>query len=112
MTTSYFDLGTYEHPFKNIASASLEIFNFMYDMGTNYTIYHKRGTTNKIYYGLMPIILLNLRMHTIMPYGNPLLAKPYVYITDHTYLWPDSSIFSLAENYYDLNTRVTRGDMA
>lgn len=40
------------------------------------------------------------------------MAKPYVYITGHEYLWPDSTLFSLAEIYYDFTTRVNRGDMS
>ena len=90
-STSYLELGTILHPFKNPDSPVKEIFNFMYDVGTNYTVYHKRGTTMKIYYGLMPLILLNLRMYTLTTYGNSSLAKPYVYVTDHPYLWPDST---------------------
>ena len=88
-----------------------EIFNFMYSKETDFTVYHKRGTTMKAYYGLMPLILLNLRMYKLTTYGNPMLADPYVYVTDHPYSWPDSTQFSLAENYYDFATRVARKDM-
>lgn len=50
-------------------------------------------------------------MFNLTAYGNASLAKPYVYITDHEYLWPDSSLISIAQTYYDFNTRVSRGDM-
>lgn len=105
-------MGTYEHPFKNIDSPIKEIFNFMYSTETNFTVYHKRGTYLKHYYGIMPIILVNLKMYKLTTYGDPLLPNPRVYITDHTYLWPDSSLFSIAETYYDFATRVARGDMS
>ena len=30
-SSSYFELGTFEHPFKNMDSPAKEILNFMYD---------------------------------------------------------------------------------
>ena len=59
----------------------------------------------------MPIIIVNVKMYTLKAYGIPTLPKPYVYITGHEYLWPDSTLFSLAENYYNFDSRVSRGDM-
>lgn len=88
-----------------------EIFNFMYDPSTNSTVLHKKGTSLKHYYGIMPIIFLNLDLCTMTHYGDPNLSKPYVYITDHEYLWPDTTLFSIAETYYDFDTRVSRKDM-
>lgn len=83
----------------------------MYEKTTEATTYVKRGTTLKAYYGVMPIVLVNLKRYTLKTYGNFSLPKPYVYITGHDYLWPDSTLFSVAETYYDFNKRVTRGDM-
>jgi hypothetical protein len=40
-----------------------------------------------------------------------LLANPRIYVTGHDYLWPDSTLFSLAEIFYDYAVRVSRGDM-
>ena len=65
----------------------------------------------KCYYGVMPIIILNLKLYYATIYGDASLPNPRVYITGHDYLWPDSTLFSLAEIYYDLDTRVSRGDM-
>lgn len=108
-STSHIELGTLEYPFKNMDSPAKEIFNFMYETDTVYTVYHMRGTSFKNYYGIMPIIVLNVKMYNLFTYGTG--AQPYVYITGHDYLWPDSTLFSVAETYYDFNTRVTRGDM-
>jgi hypothetical protein len=88
---SVFELGTFEHPFKNMDSPAKEIFNFMYSPLTNYTVYHMRGTNLTMYYAIMPIILLNLEMYTLTTYGNESLPKPYVTITDTEYLWPAST---------------------
>eukprot|EP00347_Sterkiella_histriomuscorum_P017693 403348360 len=110
-STSHIELGTFEYPFKNMDPPVKEIFNFMHERETYYTVYHKRGTSMKMYYGIMPLIILNIQMYKLTTYGNQSLAKPYVYITDHEYLWPDSSLVSIAETYYDFTTRVSRGDM-
>lgn len=110
-STSYLELGTLEFPFKNMDTPSKEIFNFMYELQTVYTTYYMRGTSMKHYYGIMPIILLNINISNLFPYGNPSLPKPYVYITDHDYLWPDSTLFSIAEISNNINYRVSRGDM-
>jgi len=32
-------------------------------------------------------------------------------VTGHEYLWPDSTLFSTAEIFYDYPARVQRGDM-
>ena len=84
-SSSQFELGTYEYPFKNMDSPAKEIFNFMYDLETNFTVYHARGTTYKLYYGIMPIIILNLEIYYLTDYGDPSLPKPYVYVTDIPY---------------------------
>jgi hypothetical protein len=110
-STSYLELGTIEYPFKNMDSPAKEIFNFMYERDTMFTVYHMRGTSMKHYYGIMPLIIVNVKMYNLFTYGDPAHKKPYVYVTGHDYLWPDSTLFSLAESYYDLNTRVNRGDM-
>ncbi|CDW85403.1 UNKNOWN [Stylonychia lemnae] len=110
-STLIFEFGTYDYPFKNMDSPAKEIFNFMYERDTDFTVFHKRGTSMKHYYGIMPIIIVNIKMYNLTTYGDPELAKPYVYITDHEYLWPDSTMVSLAESTYDFNTRVNRGDM-
>jgi hypothetical protein len=110
-STSHLELGTFDFPFKNMDSPAKEIFNFMHDKETSFTVYHHRGTSMKHYYGVMPIIIVNVKMYTLLAYGNVTLPKPRVYITGHDYLWPDSTLFSLAENQYDFPTRVQRGDM-
>lgn len=107
---SHIELGTFEYPFKNIDPPAKEIFNFMYEAETDFTVYHKRGTTMKTYYGLMPLIILNIKNYTLTAYGDAAQAKPYVYITDHPYQWSDSSLFMLIEEYYDFDVRLTRGD--
>ena len=84
-STSHIELGTVEYPFKNMDPPVKEIFNFMYDLDTDYTVFHMRGTSLKMYYGLMPIIILNIKQYNLTTYGNSSLAKPYVYITDHEY---------------------------
>jgi hypothetical protein len=88
-----------------------EIFNFMYERDTQFTVYHMRGTSLKLYYGVMPITIVNVKQYNLFTYGDAKAPKPYVYVTGHEYLWPDSTLFSLAESYYDFNTRVSRGDM-
>jgi len=100
-STSQFELGTQFYPFKNMDSPAKEIFNFMYEKDTIFTVYHKRGTSMKHYYGIMPIIIVNVKMYYLLPYGDPALPKPRIYVTGHDYLWPDSTLFSLAETYYD-----------
>lgn len=47
-----------------------EIFNFMYELSTYFTVFHKRGTSMKHYYGIMPIIILNIQMYNLTTYGN------------------------------------------
>jgi len=83
-STAYLELGTLEFPFKNLDSSTKEVFNFMYSMDTVYTTYVMRGTSMFIYYGLMPIILLNIKQANFMPYGSA-GSKPYVYVTDVPY---------------------------
>jgi hypothetical protein len=83
-----------------------EIFNFMYEMDSNFTVYHKRGTSMKHYYGIMPITVVNVKLYTLLNYGDPSLPNPRIYITGHDYLWPDSTLFSTAEIFYDYTTRV------
>ena len=82
-STAAIELGTLEYPFKNMDSPAKEIFNFMYEKDTVFTVYHRRGTSMKHYYGLMPIIILNVKMYNLLTYGNQSLAKPRVYITGH-----------------------------
>lgn len=110
-STSHIEQGTYDYPFKNMDSPAKEIFNFMYEGATVFTVYHRRGTSMKHYYGIMPIIIVNVQLYNLTTYGDSSLPKPRVFITGHDYLWPDSTIFSLAETYYDFGTRVGRGDM-
>ena len=90
---------------------SKEIFNFMYEKATDYTVFIKRGTSLKHYYGLAPIIILNIKLCTIRDYGESAMAKPYIYVTDHEYQWSDSSLFAMVQLSYDFATRVARGDM-
>ena len=110
-SSAYLELGTLEFPFKNFDSPAKEIFNFMYSSDTVMTTYVMRGTSMFIYYGLMPIIFLSINQANIMPYGPSNLAKPYVYVTDVPYQWPDSTLFSIAEINNNVNLRVSRGDM-
>lgn len=110
-STSYLELGTLEFPFKNFDSPAKEVFNFMYSSDTVTTTYVMRGTSMFIYYGLMPIIYLNINQANILPYGPSNLPKPYIYVTDVPYQWPDSTLFSLAETNNNVNLRVSRGDM-
>ena len=110
-SVSQIELGTFEYPFKNMDPPAKEIFNFMFDKDTQFTVYHKRGITLKLYYGVMPIVMVNVKRYTLKTYGNFSLPNPYVYITGHEYLWADSTLYSVAETYYDFNRRVARGDM-
>jgi hypothetical protein len=107
-----FELGTIDYPFKVMESPPKEIFNFMFEKTTNFTVNHMRGTSMKLYYGVMPIVLVNIDTYTLTNYGDQSLKKPHVYITGHEYIWPGSSFFSISEEYYALDMRVSRGDMA
>jgi hypothetical protein len=69
-STSHIELGTVEYPFKNIDPPAKEIFNFMYETETDVTVYVKRGTSMKLYYGIQPIILLNIKNYTMTTYGD------------------------------------------
>ena len=60
-----------------------EILNFMYDTDTDFTVFLKRGTSMKMYYGIMPIVIVNIKMYNLTCYGNASLPKPRVYITGH-----------------------------
>lgn len=80
-----FELGTIDYPFKTFVAPHLEVFNFMYSEKTKTTTYYKRGTTIKLYYGIMAVIFLNQELAVMKPYGDESLAKPYVYITNHDY---------------------------
>ena len=51
-------------------------------------------------------------MYHLVDYGDPSLPKPYVYITDIPYQWPDSTLFSIAETYYNLSYRISKGDIS
>jgi hypothetical protein len=110
-STSHIELGTFEYPFKNMDSPAKEIFNFMFEKETNFTVYHRRGTFMKHYYGIMPITVVNVKMYTLLSYGDFALPRPRIYVTGHDYLWPDSTLFSTAEIFYNYATRVQRGDM-
>jgi hypothetical protein len=100
-SSSQLELGTKDYPFKNMDSPAKEIFNFMYEKDTVFTVYHYRGTSMKHYYGIMPIIIVNVKMYNLLTYGNDSLPNPRIYVTGHDYLWPDSTLFSLAETFYD-----------
>lgn len=67
---SHIELGTLQYPFKNMDSPAKEIFNFMYEKDTVFTVYHKRGTSMKHYYGIMPIIIVNVKMYNLFTYGD------------------------------------------
>ena len=110
-STSHMELGTLEYPFKNMDSPAKEIFNFMYERETNFTVYHKRGTSMKHYYGIMPITVVNVKMYTLLSYGDQNLPNPRIYVTGHDYLWPDSTLFSTAEIFYNFDVRIQRKDM-
>eukprot|EP00347_Sterkiella_histriomuscorum_P014519 403360570 len=110
-STSHIEFGTFEYPFKNLDPPVKEVFNFMYEKQTNYTVYHKRGTSMKMYYAIMPLTILNIQTYTLTDYGNQSLSKPMIYITNHEYLWPDSTQITIAETYYDYQTRLSRGEM-
>jgi hypothetical protein len=88
-----------------------EVFNFMFEKDTNFTVYHRRGTSMKMYYGIMPITVVNVKMYSMLNYGDLNLPKPRIYVTGHEYLWPDSTLFSTAEIFYDYPVRVSREDM-
>ena len=110
-SSKHVEMGTVEYPYKNLEPPSKEILNFMYEIDTNYTVYIKRGTVYKLYYGLMPIVIVNIGWYNMTTYGDSSLPNPYVYIVGHEYLWPDSTMYLLAETYYDFATRVARKDM-
>ena len=82
-------------------SPAKEILNFMYLKATNVTVFVARNTTLSHYYGLMPMVLMNINMYTMLTYGDSSLKKPYVYIRDNPYQWPDNTLFSVAEIFYD-----------
>jgi len=65
----------------------------------------------KLYYGIMPITVVNVKLYSLLTYGSPTLPNPRIYVTGHDYLWPDSTLFSTAEIFYDYSVRVSRGDM-
>lgn len=111
-SSSHIELGTSDFPFKDFAAPAKEIFNFMYENTTNATMYVSRGTSMFLYYGIMPMILLNLQNFTMVGYGNETLARPRIFVTDIPYQWPDSSLFYLEEDWYQLSLRVQRGDMS
>ena len=80
-----FELGTYEHPFKLLESASKEVFNWVYEPQSNVTILIKRGTSFKGYYLLQMVYILNLNMFNISTYGNPSLPNPRLFHVDWSY---------------------------
>ena len=84
-STSHIELGTFEYPFKNMDSPVKEIFNFMYENTTMYTVYHFRGTSMYQYYGIMPIIILGVQMYNLSTYGDFNLHKPKIYVTNIPY---------------------------
>ena len=64
-----------------------------------------------MYYGIAPIVLLKVKLYTVLPYGDPSLKKPFVYVRDNPYQLFESTMFSLYQNSYDFAGRVALGDM-
>lgn len=93
------ELGTIEYPFKNVNPPAKEVFNYIHDK-IDYNINLKRGGTTKMYYGLAPVICLNLGSCAFHDYGDPELPKPYMYLTDHAYIWWPGSVFTMEEKDY------------
>ncbi len=100
-SNSIFELGTLEHPFKTMEAPHKELLNFVYDPEFEIDVLYKRRMQYKHYYGIMPVNILGLKMVTMKPYGDEEAANPHFIIVDHEYQWPQSTIFSLDEVYYD-----------
>jgi hypothetical protein len=96
-STSYLELGTYEHPFKRLDAPARETLNFMYSKLTNVTVFVMRGTDLDFYYGVAPIVLLNVNLFMITTYGKETDKNPYVWIRNNPYQYAGSTIFSLYE---------------
>jgi hypothetical protein len=84
-STLNFELGTYEYPFKNIDSPSIEVFNFFTSNLTIVTIYFARNESFSFYDGLAPLTFINLKLATLIPYGDPNLNKPSIYVRNNPY---------------------------
>ena len=105
-------MGTIKYPFKNIDPPFKEILNFMYSYENNVTIHIMRGTSVSQYYLKVPLLAFNSKHFLVTTYGDPADKKPRIYSRDNPYQWPDSSLFSLAEESYDFATREARGDIS
>lgn len=99
------ELGTVEYPFKNIAAAGKEIFNYIHEK-VDANINVKRGSDTKLYYGIAPLIALNMDTYAVRAYGDENEPRPVVWITDHEYIWHPGSLFSLEEEDYLKDMRV------
>jgi len=62
-----------------------------------------------MYYGLAPLIALNLDTFSVEAYGDETLPVPHIWITDHEYRWWEGSVFSLEEEDYKKQERVDLG---
>lgn len=102
------ELGTIEYPFKNIAAGGKEIFNYIHEK-VDTAIRVKRGSDTKMYYGIAPLLALNLDTYSVEAYGDENLAKPHIWITDHEYRWWEGTVFSLEEEDYKKQERVDLG---
>jgi hypothetical protein len=108
-STEKAELGTKEFPFKNLAASGKEVFNYAHEENLDCTTYFKRGSHFKLYYGIAPVIALNLGIMSLKSYGDLEEPKPYVWITDHDYIWHTSTAFSLEEETYLKDERVALG---
>jgi hypothetical protein len=70
-STSIIELGTFEYPFLNAASAFIELFNF-YNENPAYeaTVFLREGTISKIYSSIQPWILMGAKNLTITSYST------------------------------------------
>ena len=106
------EFGTKEYPFKQMDSAPNEITMFMFNR-VDFTQYYSRGKKYWMYYGVRPIVTVNVGWYIQMP--NPdedsSLPNPKIMIDEHAYVWPPSTQFSIAQEKLDLSVRVTREDM-
>ena len=78
-----------------MAASAKEVFNNIHEEDFDSITYFKRGGNTKMYYGLAPVICLNMGTCAFKSYGDEDLPRPLIYITDHEYIWWPGTRFSL-----------------
>lgn len=107
-STEKVELGTIEYPFKNLAAAGKEIFNYIHEK-VDTSINVIRGSDAKMYYGIAPLLAVNMDTYAVKAYGDPSLPRPHIWILDHPYIWHPGTVFSLEEEDYLKQMRVDLG---